>query len=238
MGVVLKNNCGSPVPSIFADPLTKVVNKISPDLKESITNTIKDNTELHNMQEFQEVIGWIKESKLNQVENTPISNRIQNPDPISSDKSDLENNNTDFVFSGLANKIVENLMNQIPSYFGQLLIDNIRIQTGGIEKSVKLDIGFTMEPIKPYVEFVKKINGIEALRVKALFQIDSDVRMSDLEFLSDEYKKVLHFGNLLVHLKISLLNVKSFHNAISIDEPKELKEVEFEKDLSEIELSL
>ena len=138
----------------------------------------------------------------------------------------------------MTNKIVENLMNCIPSYFGQLLIDNIRIQTGEIEKSVKFDLEFTMDPIKPYVEFVKKINGVEALKIKALFQIDSDVKISDLGFLSNENKKVLHFGNLLVRLKISFLNVRGFNGAISIGEPKELKEIGFEKDLSEIKLSL
>jgi len=220
--------------SDISNPITEVLNKITPPLEGTISSAIKDNTELSYLQEFQEVEEWIKESANSQnIENfaSPIS-------PVQDTYSTDTVSKVDSVFSGLANKIVENLMQQVPSYFGQILLDNIRIQTQGIEKSVKFDLEFTLDPIKPYVEFIKKINGVEVLKIKALFQIDSDVKMFDLGFLSNEDQRIIHLGNLLSHLKISLLQFRGFHNAITVDESKVLKEIEFEKDLSEIKLSL
>ncbi len=62
--------------------------------------------------------------------------------------------------------------------------------------------------------------------------------MFDLGFISNKNQKIIHLGNLISHLKISLLQFRGFHSAISVSEPKVLKEIEFEKDLSEIKLSL
>ena len=222
----------------ISNPMDDVVGKLTPPLQETISTAIKNNFELGNLSEFKQVAGWIKESKmdpLNAYENpaSPISRVAQNPYPTNVGVS-----NADSVFSGLANKIIANLMQHVPSYFGQLLLDNIRIQTQGIKKSVKFDLEFTLDPIRPYVEFVKMINGIETLKIKTLFQIDSDVKMFDLGFLSDETERIIHLGNLLSHVKISLLQFSGFHGAVSVNKPKVLKELEFEKDLSEIKLSL
>ena len=218
----------------ISNSMSEVISKITPPLEETISSAIKDNPDLNNLQEFQEVVGWIKESKTdtcNLEEN--FMSPIQNSPTMSEESSKI-----DSTLSELANKIVENLMQHIPSTFGHLLVDNIRIQTQGMEKSTKFDLSFTLDPIKPYVEFVKKINGIETLKIKALFQIDSDVKMADLGFLSNQNQKIIHLGNLLTHLKISLLQFSGFHNAIIVDKPRLLKEVEFKKDLSEIKLSL
>jgi len=223
----------------ISNPIGDVVSKLTPPLQEIISTAIKDNFDLVNLQEFKQVEEWIKESKLaplnlDETFSSPTSSAVQGSYPTNVGLS----KNIDSVFSGLANKIVVNLMQHVPSYFGQLLLDNIRIQTQGIKKSVKFDLEFTLDPIKPYVEFIKKINGVEVLKLKALFQIDSDVKMSDLGFLSDETERAVHLGNLFTHLKVSLLQFSGFHNAISVNQTKDLYEVDFEKDLSEIKLSL
>lgn len=219
----------------FTNPVNDIVSNISPVLHDAISTSINNNSQLYSMQETQNVIGWIKESKLNPENIGETASAIS---PIVQTLNPNEGAGVDSAFSEFTNKIVSHLMQNVPSFFGQLLLDNIRIQTQGIEKSVKFDLAFTLDPIKPYVEFVKKINGVEFLKLRALFQIDSDVKMSDLGFLSHETQRIIHLGNMFAHMKITLLQFSGFHNAVSVNEPKDLYEVDFEKDLSGINLSL
>ena len=220
--------------AIFSNnPLNALVGKISEPLNDIISSTMKNNSQLYDHDGFKQVAGWMQEQASSDIVSPYSSN------PLSITKNNVTNNiSTDSIFSSLSNKIVENMMQHVPNYFGQLMLDNIRIQTQGKQKSIKSDLSFTLDPIKPYVEFVKKVNGVETLKIKSLFQIDSDIKMSDVGFLSDGAdQRVLHLGLLTAHLKISLLEF-GVHGTALIRQPKTLLEKEFERDLSEIRLSV
>ena len=224
----------------FSNPIDELIAKISEPLKEIISSTIKNNSELYRQDGFKQVAGWIQESNVSAAAASSsssvavLSGIPQNETPI---PQDTDVNNMDSVFSGLAEKIIENLMQHVPNYFGQMLIDGIKIKTQGKEKSASFDLSYTMDPIKPYVEFVKKANGVDTLKIKTKFQIDSDIKMSDLGFLSDDDQKIFHLGNLVAHLKVTLLGFGLQRVAI-LNDPKILREQEFEKDLTEIKLSV
>lgn len=224
----LKDNGELLMSAISKSPLNELVAKISEPLKETISSAIKDNSVLYNKDGFKQVSGWIQESNVSAA----IPNPLQNPMPVAGDSKP---SNVDSILSGLANKIIANLMQHVPNYLGQMLLDNVKIQTQGKEKSMKFDLNYILDPIKPYVEFVKKANGVDVLKLKALFQIDSDIKMSDLGFLSSDDQRMVHLGNLVANLKISLLEF-GFSSTVMINEPKVLLEQEFEKDLSEIKL--
>ena len=233
----LKDSAGgeSLMSAIFSNnPLNDLVGKISEPLNDIVSSTMKNNHYLYDQDGFKQVAGWMQEQASSAA--VAISDS-SNPLPIINNNT--TNNNMDSFFSSLSNKIVENLMQHVPNYFGQLMLDNVRIKTQGKQKSIKSDLSFTMDPIKPYVEFVKKINGIETLKIKSLFQIDSDIKMSNVGFLSDDVdqRRILHLGILTAHLKISLLEFGVYGTAL-IREPKTLLEREFGRDLSEIKLSV
>lgn len=175
---------------------------------------------------------------------TYSSPSIQNLNNVSTDASiDI-----DSIYSKIANIIAERLSDELAIPYAQVTIENVKIQTQNKEKQATFDVSFVMDSIKPYISYVKKINRIPALQLKTTFQIDSDITLSNVGLTTktdpnQNITKIIGLNTMNVHGVISLLKISNNMPIGRIqvnleDEPKTLKEFEFEIDLSKISIEL
>jgi hypothetical protein len=115
---------------------------------------------------------------------------------------------------------------------GSLIVENIKISTKEKEKGAKFDISFSPDPFISYVEIVKKINGVDAARIKVEFKIESDIQILDNKINLND-KKALVMGKMKSHITINLHS-----SAGALSEDRTLKEIKFESDLSDVALYL
>ncbi len=148
------------------------------------------------------------------------------------DKSLLEINR-DRILSKISNKMTEQLLQYVPQFMGNLIVENIEVKTKGRTKSTKFDVAFVLDSFKPYVEIVKKINEVDVIKIKTVFQIDSDIKMLGVKFSVTENKKKISLGKIIVHISITLIA-----SAGILSTERVLREDTFEADLTGIDLTL
>ena len=135
--------------------------------------------------------------------------------------------NRDSIFTKIANKIAEQLSEQISIPFVQTSIENVQIKTQDHEQQqMTFDLSFTMNSIKPHVEYIKRINGVEVANLESVFQIDADAQLINVGLRTESYndsidadatnnthdtniatnnnKKVIGLNKLIVHMSVSL----------------------------------
>ena len=191
-----------------------IVREIAGNLSGEFESLIGDNIE--QVPEIEDVISWIQQSKeaLDQGKRIAQAGR-------------------DEALSDIANKMVGQLIQHVPTYMGQLIVDNIKISTEGKEKGVTFDMAFVLDPFKPYVEIVKKINHVDSVKITVEFQIDSDVKLSGNRLTLDGQNRSLALGVMVIHILIAMSS-----SAGPITDERTLKEFEFEIDLSNKALQL
>ena len=259
--------------------INEISNIIQPIMQDSIQKVLENNPVLKNSDEVKQVIGWIKEANENTNVNagntlmflmndttTPAvlspsmsDDNISSHNAISSSSSIQNTNNmtlnvdVDSIYTKIANIIAQRLTSEIVLPFGQASVENIKIRTQGKEKQATFDVSFVMDSIKPYVSYIKKINHSPVLQLKTIFQIDSDVTLSNIGLTVKEEttpdqdtinskKKVIGLSTMTVHGSISLLKLVTstpiVNVSVNTDKPKTLKEFKFEADLSKISFNL
>ena len=65
--------------------------------------------------------------------------------------------NRDEFFSKIIDIMVTKLLEIVTTQFAEFTVDSIVVQTQGKEKGIKFNFESQLKPIKPYVEFVKKM---------------------------------------------------------------------------------
>ena len=155
--------------------------EIANNLSAEFESLIHDKIE--QIPEIEDAISWIQQSKKDsdQEEGTVQIGR-------------------DEVLSEIVNKIVVQLIQHVPPYLGQLIVDNIKISSKGKEKGVSFDLSFVLDPFNPYVEIVKKINQIDSVKIKVEFQIKSDVKLSNNKLIMNEQNSSLALGIMVIHI--------------------------------------
>lgn len=255
--------------------VNEISSTIKPAIQNAIQKTLENNSILKNSDEIKQVTSWIQEATGN--ENINASNTIlslvkgatssillsQNDgeDTISHTAiysspsiQNLNNGATDSsmdvdsIYSKIANIIAERLSNELAIPYAQVVVENVKIQTQNKEKQTTFDISFVIDSIRPYISYVKKINRIPALQLKTVFQIDSDITLSNVGLTtktdpSQNSVKIIGLNTMNVHGVISVLKISNNMPIGRIqvnleDEPKTLKEFEFEVDLSRISIEL
>ena len=141
-------------------------------------------------------------------------------------------NNRDEFFSKLANMMVSKILEVVPMQFAEFTVNNIVVQTKGQEKGIKFNFESKLKPIKPYIEFIKKSNGLPILRTKMKFQIDSDVVIENMEILSTGSETKIGLEKLTATAEVSLTDFTL--GPLSTNQPKTLYTVNFERGPSEI----
>lgn len=181
--------------------------KITKGISESFESLLQEKIE--EIEEIEDVISWIRSEE---------------------ESSKSSNTNRDKILSKISNKIVEQILLHVPQYIGNQIVENIRVNTQDKEKNIKFDLPFTIDPFKPYVEIVKKIDEVDVIKAKIEFQICSEITLQDVKLTFSE-KKNVSLDNMRINLKIALLS-----SIVGLSDLKATKEFNFEVDLSDIKL--
>ena len=205
---------------------------ISSDFGNSITKMLENNEEIRQIDSIKTVMDWYDKEKenLNTLSQNEYVKLHEIPGIINT--AMVARNNRDEFFSKLANMMVSKILEVVPMQFAEFTVDNIAVQTKGKEKGIKFDFESKLKPIKPYIEFIKKINGLPILRTKMKFQIDSDVVIENMEILSTGSETKIGLEKLTATAEVSLTDFTL--GPLSTNQPKTLGAVKFEKGPSEI----
>ena len=261
--------------------IDEISNIIKPTIQNTIQKILENNPILKNSDEIKQVVSWVKEATgdsninasdtiMSLVKGTASYALLScdgNDDTIShsaiSYSPYIQNVNNitpsssvagiDSVYSKIASIIAERLSGELAVPFAQATFENIKIRTQGEEKQATFDVSFVMDSIKPYVAYIKKVNRAPVLQLKTVFQIDSDVTLSNVGLTTKEEVgpdqgitkgQAIGLDTMTAHGSISILKLSSntmpivntLVNKSNDGEPRKLKEFEFEADLSKISM--
>jgi hypothetical protein len=115
------------------------------------------------------------------------------------------------ISSIIANKMIEELLNQVEPFYIGYIVKRIDAETqfkkeGVVEVNSNISFG---PPIKPYVKFTVEINGKESYSVKFMFQIDTSAHITKLRLISNADKgRSIDIENLGIKIEFSLLQIE------------------------------
>lgn len=132
------------------------------------------------------------------------------------------------VISAILQDTVNKTMEFVPQHFGTIVLDNVQINSKKTE--MQFELNFQPDPVKSYVEFGIKVDNQKIHTEKFVFEINSDITLKDIEVKSDEKKKEICFGTLIINLHVLLSKVPF----MKLNEPIDLGEKKFELDLSKL----
>ena len=205
---------------------------IGSEFGNSITEMLENNEQIRKIDAVKTVMDWYDKEKenLNSLSQNEYVQLNEVPGVINAVM--VARNNRDEFFSKIINIIMTKLLEVVTTQFAEFTIDSIVVQTQGKEKGIKFNFESKLKPIKPYVEFVKKINGLPTIRTKMKFQMDSDVTLENVEILSTGDKTKIRLEKLTGKAEVSLTDFKL--GPISTNQSKTLGTVTFERGPSEI----
>jgi len=205
---------------------------IGSDFGNSITETLKNNEEIRQNDTVKIVMDWYDKEKenLNSISQNEYVQLDEIPGIINT--AMIARSNRDEFFSKIINIMVTKVLEVVTTQFAEFAIDSIVVQTQGKEKGIKFNFESKLKPIKPYVEFIKKMNGLPILRTKMKFQIDSDIAIENMEILSTGSETKIGLEKLVAKAEVSLIDFKL--GPISTNQPKTLNTIKFERGPYEI----
>lgn len=205
---------------------------IASDFGNSITETLKNNEEIQQNDVIKTVMDWYDKEKgnLNSISQNEYVQLDEIPGIINT--AMIARSNRDEFFSKIINIMVTKVLEVVTTQFAEFAIDSIVVQTQGKEKGIKFNFESKLKPIKPYVEFIKKMNGLPILRTKMKFQIDSDIAIENMEILSTGSETKIGLEKLVAKAEVSLIDFKL--GPISTNQPKTLNTIKFERGPYEI----
>ena len=139
-----------------------------------------------------------------------------------------KNQSRNEIISKISNSIISKIMEGLPQKYVSVMFENIQIDTESKDPNVKFDINYEIDPIKPYVDFIVKIDGIENERKRISFEVNSDGVITENEIRLSSGVKTIQLGTLEANIKLSLTKVP----LMSLSKPTKLFEKTFTVDLS------
>jgi len=198
----------------------EILDKISAEFEKSLYDALQNNDLLRNSNDVRRLISWYRESEKGKVGNiiggaihslsglskAPLSMTYTiNPnDKQSSKTNNKDNNSQPQIFSKILSKIIELLSKQISLYLIKMIVKNVQIQTKGDEKSLLFDLSLKAPSIKPYIEFVKKINGEQVMAIRTVFNVDLDTSLKEVKLRTTALGKTANIGDISVRATISI----------------------------------
>ena len=161
-------------------------NELQEKLKWSFSCAIDKSDYLRQSKDFKTIEGWYKQTK-------KASDSISSP-------------------SIMLNKMVNELVKHAYPRYTNSIIDKIDIKTqfiGGGSSGADLDIGIIS--MKPYVEFIKIVNGDPMPPSKFTFQLDIDTRISVFKTPNTPKSGYIEVKRLGIELRIWLIQMPYLH---------------------------
>ena len=176
-------------------------------------------------QETKHKLAELLKSKFETIlaENIPEIEKVQGIEEVYANK--LKPNK---ALSRISNDVVQNLMQVLPQKYVNFMLENIEIDVESTEPNISFDTKFEIDPIKPYVDFIVKLDGIEKSKNRLLFEINSDGAITGNKINLSKDTKFLQLGVLHANIVMSLIKMPFG----DLHEPKKLFDKNFEVNLS------
>jgi hypothetical protein len=133
-----------------------ILQRTEHELTEIFGAALRNNAELINrINEIKTILGWYKEAK-------------KDPNEIP---------------SMIVNEAIGRLVGVVTPRLATVLIDRIKIEVDIHLNDIRIkevDINFAK---KPYVEYIKKVNGMESIKVRITFSINISGKLEDIRIL-------------------------------------------------------
>lgn len=140
----------------------------------------------------------------------------------------------DAFLSKLANIVVEKIMDKVSLPFVGSMIDEIKIKTKGERKDLTFNMNFTSSVLKPYMEFILKIEGQVVKSAKLVFETAIKCTMKEINFAYGKDSSTITLGKLEGTLSVSAnFTVPD----TQIKQSKELGSRSFDVDLSRFQIT-
>jgi hypothetical protein len=178
-----------------------VIDQVEGKLIDTVSGLFEKKEDLYELEAVKTVLDWYKESRKDH----------------------------DFSLIKLSNKIANKIIEYtIEPLVVPLVSDiNIQIQKHGV--SIKFDSQIFKSELKPYVEFVKKINNADVATVKIKFKITSELQIKDIEMEYIEKVTTINLGRLAGTLELSVISLAT--PIAQYEKPISLGKKEFSVDL-------
>ena len=156
-------------------------NELHEKLKWSFSCAVDKSDFLKQSKDFRTIEGWYKQAK-------KTSDSISSP-------------------SIVVDEMINELLKHAYPYYTNFIIDKIDIKTQFIGSSMEADFDIGIVSMKPYVEFIKIVNGEPTPPAKFTFQLDISTHISIVKTLNTSVSKYIEIKRLGVDLEILLLQM-------------------------------
>jgi len=208
-----------------------IANILKDDLGQVLTRAIENNDILKQNDGIKKIINWYDKSESKQDKSNPITDKISEGLDLASLILSTKHDKDKF-FSKLSTMLVTKLLENVHLEFAKIMINNIKIQTVGKEHGLKFDFESDLEPIRPFIEFVKKVNEVPIDSTKIRFQINSKININGVEIMSSQTERRINLGRLVAKITISIDDT----NIPILGGPKKLLDSTFKSDLSKFHI--
>ncbi|MBI1828285.1 MAG: hypothetical protein HY222_03890 [Thaumarchaeota archaeon] len=159
--------------------LDYVADQVEDKLIDAVSGLLEKKEDLYELEAVKIVSDWYKESRTDHdLSLIKLSNKI-------------------------ANKIIEYVIEPLIAP----LVSDINIQIQKHNASIKFDSQIFKTELKPYVEFVKKINNTDIATVKIKFKIIAELQIKDAEIEYVEKVITINPGKLTGTLELFIISL-------------------------------
>lgn len=143
-----------------------------------------------------------------------------------------DGDNKHAIPSSIANKTIEEIVKNVEPCYKESIIKSIGINTHFKSGVTKMNCNVEFISLKPFVKFVKRVNGRDNDSVIFRFQLDSNIYINKLQIHDEKEVKSIDIDKLGIELKVTLLQViiETPVTTISIDKQIKLLSKKFEMD--------
>ena len=173
-------------------------NELHEKLKWSFSCAIDKSDFLKQSKDFKSIEGWYSQVKI-------TSDNISNPSLVSGE-------------------MIKELLNHVYPHYTNIILEKTDINIKSTDGGVQSDFDIEVVTMKPYVEFVKIVNGEPMPPSKFTFQLDIRTYISIFKAVNNSASEYIELKKLGIELEISLLQMPYLY----LSEPIKLTTKSFE----------
>ena len=173
-------------------------NELHEKLKWSFSCAIDKSEFLKQSKDIKTIEGWYRQAK-------KTSDNISNPSLVSGE-------------------MIKELLNHVYPHYTNIIIEKTDINIKSTDGGVQSDFDLGIVTMRPYVEFVKIVNGESMPPSKFTFQLDIRTYISIFKAVNNSASEYIELKKLGIELEISLLHMPYFY----LTEPTKLTTKTFE----------
>jgi len=165
-------------------------NELHEKLKWSFSCAIDKSDFLKQSKDFKSIEGWYSQAK-------KTSDDISNPSLVSSE-------------------MIKELLNHVYPHYTNIIIEKVDMNIKSTDGGVQSDFDIGIVTMRPYVEFVKIVNGEPMLPAKFTFELDIRTHISIFKAANSSESEYIELKKLAIELEILLLYMPYFSLSESI----------------------